>query len=101
MTLASPPAESLFAHRPFLFYFLARGLSRFGYQIAAVAAGWQIYALTSSAFYLGLVGLVQFAPTAVLVFGAGHIADRYERKRIMQIAQAVAALSATFLAWGS
>jgi MFS family permease len=77
------------------------GFSEFSYQIAAVAVGWQVYALTNSAFDLGMVGLVQFIPTAVLVFAAGHVADRYDRKRVVQICQIAAGLTAAFLAWGS
>jgi MFS family permease len=92
---------SLLAHRPFRLYFWARAASEFSYQIAAVAVGWQIYALTGSAFDLGMVGLVQFIPTAVLVFAAGHVADRYDRRRVAQICQITAALTAAFLAWGS
>jgi MFS family permease len=92
---------ALFRHRPFLFYFLSRGLSKFCYQIGAVAVGWQVYALTSSAFDLGMVGLVQFIPTALLTFVAGHVADRYDRKRVAQAAQFIAGLAAAFLAWGS
>jgi MFS family permease len=88
-------------HRPFLLYFWARAFSEFSYQIAAVAVGWQIYALTGSAFYLGMVGLVQFIPTAVLVFVAGQVADRYDRKRVAQLCQITAGLTAGFLAWGS
>jgi MFS family permease len=71
------------------------------YQIGTVAVGWQVYALTGSAFDLGLVGLVQFIPSAILVFAAGHVADRYDRKRIAQICQFVQALAAAFLAWGT
>jgi MFS family permease len=66
-----------------------------------VAVGWQVYALTSSAFDLGMVGLVQFLPTALLVFVAGHASDRYDRKKVMQLCQIVEALAAVFLAWGS
>src|SRR3569833_4575920 len=77
-------ARELLRHGPFLFFLLSRSLSRFSRQIAAVAIGWQIYDLTGSAFDLGMVGLVQFAPTALLVFVAGHAADRYERKRVVQ-----------------
>jgi MFS family permease len=91
----------LLSHRPFLFYFLARSFSEFSYQIAAVAVGWQLYALTGSAFDLGIVGLVQFIPTAALVFFAGHVADRYQRKHVVQICQIAAALTAAFLAWGT
>ncbi len=93
--------ESLFRHPPFRLYFWARGFSEFSHQITAVAVGWQVYALTGSAFDLGLVGLVEFGPTAALVFIAGHAADRYERQRMVQSCQFVAGLTATFLAWGS
>src|SRR5215831_14118154 len=100
---AKPPVSVgvLLKHPPFLFFLLSRSLSRFSSQIAAVAIGWQIYDLTGSAFDLGMVGLVQFLPTALLVFVAGHAADRYERKRVMQACQLVEALTALFLGWGS
>jgi len=98
---SSAGSRILFGHQPFLFYFLARGFSEFSSQIGAVAVGWQVYALTNSAFDLGMIGLVQFVPTAVLVFVAGHVADRYERKRVVQICQIVEGLTAAFLAWGS
>lgn len=84
-----------------MFYFTARGFSEFAYQMAAVAVGWQIYALTDSAFVLGLVGLAQFIPTALLTFIAGHAADRYDRTRVIQVCQSLEALTAAFLAWGS
>ncbi|MFB9264357.1 MFS transporter [Bradyrhizobium erythrophlei] len=91
-------ARDLLAHRPFLFFLLSRSLSRFSSQIGAVAIGWQIYDLTGSAFALGMVGLVQFLPTALLVFVAGHAADRFERKRVVQACQLAEALTALFLA---
>jgi MFS family permease len=98
---AAIPSRTLFGHRPFLFYLWARSFSQLSTQIAAVAVGWQVYALTGSAFYLGMIGLAQFLPTAVLVFAAGHAADRYERKRVVQICQAAKGGAAVFLAWGS
>jgi MFS family permease len=94
-------ARTLFTHRPFLLYFVGHGFSEFSYQIAAVALGWQLYALTNSAFDLGLVGLTQFLPTALLTLLAGHVADRYDRRRVVQFCQIVEALTAAFLAWGS
>jgi len=100
-SVSSAGSGILLRHRPFRCYFWARGFSEFSYQIAAVAVGWQIYALTSSAFDLGMVGLVQFIPTAALVFVAGHAADRYDRKRVVQFCQIAAALTASCLAWGS
>ena len=91
-------ARDLLRHGPFLFFLLSRSLSRFASQIAAVAIGWQIYDITGSAFQLGMVGLVQFLPTALLVFVAGHAADRFERKRVVQLCQIAEAATALFLA---
>jgi MFS family permease len=91
-------ARELLRHAPFLYFLLSRSLSRFASQIAAVAIGWQIYDLTGSAFQLGMVGLVQFLPTALLVFVAGHAADRFERKRVVQLCQLAEAATALFLA---
>jgi MFS family permease len=91
----------LLRHPPFLLYFSAAGFSDFSYQMGAVAVGWQVYALTDSALALGLVGLVQFIATVLLTFPAGHVADRYNRKRVAQACQIAEALTAAFLAWGS
>jgi len=91
-------ARDLLRHGPFLFFLLSRSLSRFASQIAAVAIGWQIYDITGSAFQLGMVGLVQFLPTALLVFVAGHAADRFERRRVVQLCQLAEAATALFLA---
>ena len=91
-------ARDLLTHRSFLFFLLSRSLSRFSSQIGAVAIGWQVYELTGSAFDLGMVGLVQFLPTALLVFVAGHAADRFERKRVVQLCQLAEAFTALFLA---
>jgi MFS family permease len=91
-------ARELLRDASFLFFLLSRSLSRFSSQVAAVAIGWQIYDITGSAFDLGMVGLVQFLPTALLVFVAGHAADRFERKRVVQLCQVAEALTALFLA---
>jgi MFS family permease len=94
-------SSTLLNHKSFLLFLLSRSFSRFSSQIAAVAIGWQVYDLTGSAFDLGMVGLVQFLPTLLLVFVAGHAADRYERKRVVQLCQLAEALTALFLAWGA
>ena len=96
-----PSSLELFKHPPFFFFFWARCFSAFSSQVSTVAVGWQVYALTNSAFDLGMVGLVQFIPTAVLVFAAGHVADQYERTRVVQVCQITKALTSIFLAWGS
>jgi hypothetical protein len=63
VTDVSPqPTPSLARHLPFALFWASRALSVIAFNILAVAVGWQLYALTASAFDLGLVGLAQFLP---------------------------------------
>jgi MFS family permease len=101
MSSATLAAPALTRHPPFLLFITGRGFSSFAYNIAAVAMGWQIYALTHSAFDLGMLGLAQFIPMAGLTFAAGHAADRYDRNRVVQICQSVEGSVAALLAWAS
>ncbi|HZR90169.1 MAG TPA: MFS transporter [Bradyrhizobium sp.] len=100
-SVLSVSAGALLKQSSFLLFLSSRSLSRLASLVGIVAMGWQIYDLTASAFALGMVGLVGFLPTAFLVFVAGHAADRYERKRIMQACQLAEALTTAFLAWGA
>ncbi|MDD5248956.1 MAG: MFS transporter [Rhodocyclaceae bacterium] len=83
--------DSLFRHRSFVLYWLARVFSTSGYQVQSVAVAWQVYELTGRAFDLGLVGLMQFLPRVLLVAVVGNAADRYDRRKLMLAAQAVQA----------
>ena len=71
------------------------------HQMLAVGVGWQVYALTGSALDLGLVGLAQFIPSFLLMLVAGHVADRFDRRRVLQACMVVEALAAGGLALGS
>jgi MFS family permease len=93
--------DSILRHRPFVFYWSARTCAAMGFQMLGVAVSWQMYALTGSAFDLGLVGLIQFLPSAAFMLVAGQIADRYDRRRLLQIWQTVEGLAAAALAIGS
>lgn len=72
-----------FRHKPFVRFWLARFLATFSTQVVSVAVGWQIYDLTRNPFDLGLVGIVQFLPSLLLVLVTGVVADRYGRRLIM------------------
>jgi MFS family permease len=88
------PPLRLIAQRSFVLFWLTRVFATTGYQMLALLIGWQIYSLTGSAFDLGLVGLIQFVPAVVLTLAIGHAADRYDRRSIVRLAQAVYALAA-------
>lgn len=92
-----PPAET----RAFRLFLLCRVLSSLSFQMAGVAIGWLIYARTGSAYNLGLVGLAQFLPMAALTFVVGPLADRFDRRRIVAICEAVNVIVLCFLAWGA
>jgi MFS family permease len=94
----TPAADSLFRHRAFVAFWLARICSSFGFQMLSVAVGWQIYAITGRAFDLGLIGLVQFVPSLLLALPAGHVADQFERRRIVLVGQLVEWLAIAALA---
>ncbi len=92
---------SILAHRPFALFFSARVLATAGYQMQSVAVGWQVYELTNSAFDLGLVGLAQFVPMLLLALVTGHVADRYDRRKVIIACQIVKLLTAGALGLGS
>src|SRR5437773_6739904 len=68
-------------------------LSITGRLMLAVAVEWEIYARTHSATALGLVGLVIAVPVVALSLPAGHLADRFSRKRIILVSQIFSALA--------
>lgn len=100
-SVTSARTGTLLRQSAFIFFLLSRSLSRFSSQIAGVAIGWQVYELTGSAFDLGMVGLIQFMPTALLLFAAGHAADRFQRKHLVALCQLAEAATAVFLAWST
>src|SRR5436309_11062737 len=97
MNLPAAEPESILRHRPFVLYWSARTCASMGFQMLGVAVAWQMYALTGSAFDLGLVGLAQFLPAAAFMLVAGQVADRYDRRRLLQIWQSVEGLAAAAL----
>ncbi|MBV4365364.1 MFS transporter [Erwinia phyllosphaerae] len=95
---ASGETESLFHHRSFVAFWLARTSSSFGFQMLSIAVGWQIYAITGRAFDLGLIGLAQFLPAVLLALPAGHVADQFDRRLVTLLGQLTELLAIAALA---
>jgi MFS family permease len=96
------PRFIAFSHSAFARYWAARFLTTFATQIVSVAVGWQIYDLTRDPFDLGLVGIIQFAPSLLLVLITGSVADRFGRRLIMALAafvEALCALALLYFTW--
>jgi MFS family permease len=75
--------------RNLVFYLASRFCSGTAMTMLRAAIAWHVFALTGSAFQLGLIGLVQFAPALGLTLLGGAVADSYERRRVIILAQLV------------
>ena len=100
MSPASP-----FHYRDYSLLWIARFAASLGIQAQAVTLGWQVYTLArldrtvpEAALWVGLLGLVQFAPLFLLALPAGEIVDRRSRRNVMTAALGVEALCAAALA---
>lgn len=97
-TLQNQDRPGVLGHPGYRSFVASRVFSSIGFQSVTVAMGWMIYDQTHSAFFLGLVGFCQFLPMVILTFVVGHVADRFDRRRIGLACQLVEALTALVLA---
>lgn len=72
-------------------------VSNTGTWMQRVAQDWLVLALTGSGTALGITTGLQFLPVLLLSPYAGVIADRFDKRRLLQVTQAVMGLSALFL----
>ncbi len=78
-------------------YLASRFCAATAMTLLRAGVAWHVFALTHSAFHLGLVGLLQFLPAFTLMLVGGAVADTYERRRIMMVAQSAAMVAAAVL----
>ena len=52
-------------------------------QMQSIIVGWQVYELTHDPLSLGLIGLAEAIPFLSVALYSGHIADRFNRKKII------------------
>jgi MFS family permease len=69
--------------RDFRFFLAMRLPTALAVQMQSVAVGWQVYDISHKPLSLGLVGLAQFLPVFGFALIAGHVADRFNRRRIL------------------
>ncbi|MFN7997768.1 MAG: MFS transporter [Bryobacteraceae bacterium] len=82
------PASSgrvAFQYPNFRRYIASRVLTTTASEMQALAVAWQVYGITHRPLDLGLVGLAQFLPGILLFLVAGHAADRFSRRHILQV----------------
>lgn len=84
--------------RNYRIYFAGQGISLIGTWMQNIAMSWLVYRLTGSVFLLGLIGFTSQIPTFVLAPFTGVLTDRYNRHRIMLLAQVFFMLQALAMA---
>ena len=83
--------------REFRFLWLGMVFLMMGMQMQMIVRAYLTYELTSSPFILGLVNAGFAIPMLSLALFGGAVADRMERKRVIQIGQCMAVVLALFV----
>ncbi|WP_242614505.1 MFS transporter [Actinomadura roseirufa] len=68
---------------------LGHGVSFIGFQVTAVAVPVQVYDMTGSSFWVGMLGLVNLVPLIVFGLWGGAIADHVDRRKLLFISSCV------------
>jgi MFS family permease len=89
---------SSLANRDFRYLWLGMMAMMGGVQMEMVAIGYLVYDITGSPFLLGAVEAGFAIPTLALALFGGALADRLDRKRMIQVSQGTAVLVGVFLA---
>lgn len=93
---------ALLLDRNFGPYFWGNVVSNTGVWAYNVGAVVLIFQITGSAFYVGLVTIMQFTAPVVLAPVGGALADRFDRRKLMMVALACAGVAVSGLAaWGA
>ncbi|PKP97187.1 MAG: MFS transporter [Alphaproteobacteria bacterium HGW-Alphaproteobacteria-13] len=102
----APPSPLRF--RDYRYYWFARFTAVMATIAMVVVIGYQLYdtartdygmSIKEASFQLGLLGLVQFVPLAVLTPVAGWAADRFERRRVAIFSNSIDFGIAAALGW--
>jgi len=84
--------------RNFRLYWTGQAISFTGTWMQATAVSWLVWRLTHSPFLLGLVGVAMTLPILTLSLFGGVVADRFARRRVLLVTQALAMAQAVTLA---
>jgi len=108
MPAATPKAPSPLSFPDFRYFWLARFTAVMATIAMVVVIGYQLYdtarsdygmSIKEASFQLGLLGLFQFVPLAILTPVAGWAADRFERRSVAIFSNLIDLLIAATLGW--
>ena len=79
------------AHPDFRRLFLGQSVSMIGFQLTAVAVSLQMYDITRSSLWVGLLGLAVLVPLVVFGLYGGSVSDAVDRRRLL--------VASSYLVW--
>ncbi len=88
---------SALQYRNFRLFWFGQIISLSGTWMQSVAQGWLVYSLTKSPFYLGLVAASGALPILLFTFAGGIVADRFRKRNLLLMTQALSILPALIL----
>ena len=93
-----PAVFAALRHRNYRLYWIGALVANTGDWMDQVAFAWLMWELTNSAGYLGLLAFFRGIPILIFTLFGGALADRFERRRLLQVTQSFAMLLALLLA---
>ena len=84
-------------HRDYRLLYLGQTLSFVGSMLSYVALPYQVFELTQSSLWVGMLGSVQLVPLLVAGLFGGALADAVDRRRMLVVCELVLALAAAGL----
>ncbi|MFI0351659.1 MFS transporter [Actinomadura sp. 9N407] len=84
-------------HGPFRRLWLGQGVSFVGFQVTAVAVPVQVYDMTRSSLWVGVLGFVNLVPLIVFGLWGGAVADHMDRRRLLFLSSCVTWVSTLLL----
>src|SRR4030066_140428 len=84
-------------YRDFRLFWFGQLISLSGTWMQSVAQGWLVYSLTKSPFYLGLVAAANSLPILLFTLIGGVVADRFPKRNLLLITQALSIIPAILL----
>ncbi len=81
-SLFSPEAYSSLRYIDFRRFLFSKCLLALALQMQFIVLSWQVYEITKDPLSLGFLGLAEAIPAVCFALYGGHVADRYDRKKI-------------------
>jgi MFS family permease len=93
-----PQMFAALRHRNYRLYWIGTLIANTGDWMDQIALGWLMWQLTGSGSYLGIMAFCRAFPILLFTLFGGVLADRLERRRLLQGTQTFAMLLALLLA---